>query len=207
MLNDHGWSALLVEMRAHGNSEGEQICFGMKEWMDVKAGVDYLTETSNYGELPIVVWGTSMGGATAINAIGEIEEIDGLISCSAFSSWPDIFQEYMEQGGVPAIFATFEAPFINLYLGFKIGFQYLDINPINEIKNLDGRPALLMHSTEDTQVPYANFERIMDAKTQEISVFTREGDYHFIIGEELMEHPEEDVEFSKTILEFLDKNF
>lgn len=207
MLNDHGWSALLVEMRAHGNSEGEQICFAMKEWMDVKAGVEYLKQSSTYGELPIVVWGTSMGGSTAINAMGEMDEIDGLISCSAFSSWPDIFKEYMQQSGVPGIFATLETPFINLYLGTKIGFQYLDISAVNEIKKLDGRPALLMHSTGDTQVPYANYERIMAAKKQEVSAFTREGDYHFITYDETFGHPEKDTEFCNTVFEFLDENF
>ena len=207
LLKNNGWSSCLVEMRAHGKSDGDMICFGMKEWMDIKAAVDYLKADDTYSKLPIVVWGTSMGASTAINSIGEIDEIDGLISCSAFSAWSDVFLEYMEMSGVPRFLAIMEKPFLNCYLGFKVGFSNMKINAKEEIKKLNGRPALLMHSLEDTQVPYENYERIMKAKKQEVATFVKEGDYHFILDEDLMDDPEKDPEFCNLVLSFLQKNF
>ena len=36
--------------------------------------------------VPIVIQGVSMGGAIAINAFGQLEDIDGLIAASAYSN-------------------------------------------------------------------------------------------------------------------------
>ena len=70
-----------------------------------------------------------MGGATAINSIGEIEEIDGLISLSAYSSWADVFCDNMVELGIPRLIANLEKPFVWLYLGFDYGFDKIGINP------------------------------------------------------------------------------
>lgn len=208
MLKDNGYASLLIEMRAHGNSDGNRICLGMDEYLDVKAGVKYLKSKPNYNDVPIVVWGTSMGGTTAINSIGEIPEIDGLISCSAYSSWSDVFCDHMFNMGIPKIITKIQKPFVKLYLGFTYGFNKLHINPLNEIQNLNGRPALIAHSKDDSQVPYASFERIIEkAEGENIQVFEREGDEHFICYEEYFNNPIEDKEFSLAILEFLNENF
>jgi len=82
-------------MRAHGESEGNMICLGYKEFLDTKAIVQYIKNDSTYRNVPVVVFGLSMGGVTAINSIGEIPEIDGLISLSAYSSWEEVFCELM----------------------------------------------------------------------------------------------------------------
>lgn len=206
MLSDNGYASLLIEMRGHGYSEGS-ISLGYKEYLDVKAGVEYIKNNEKYKNLPIIVWGTSMGGTVAINSIGEIQEIDGLISVSAFSSWPDVFYDNMKAMGIPTFFASLEKPFVTIYLGFKLGFNNLKINPKKEIKKSNGRPALLMHSTEDSQVPYANFERIAKVVNNDIGknikVFIREGDEHFICYDQYSSNPTEDVEFSTVVLNFL----
>lgn len=208
MLMDHGYSSLLIEMRAHGDSEGDRVSLGMDEYLDVKAGVEYIKSDARYENVPIIVWGTSMGGTTAINSIGEIGEIDGLISCSAYSSWQDVFCDNMVNMGMPRFVAEMEKPFVTLYLGFAYGFSKLTINPLSEIQKLNGRPAFIAHSKEDSQVPYASFERIIEkAKGQNVQEFVREGDEHFIIYEEYFEDPIEDKEFSTAVLEFLDSNF
>ena len=80
MMEKNGFSSLLIELRSHGESEGNKIGLGMLEYKDVEAGVNYIKSKEEYKDLPIIVFGVSMGGATAINSIGEIEEIDGLIS-------------------------------------------------------------------------------------------------------------------------------
>lgn len=207
MLADNGYSSLLVEMRAHGKSEGEKIYAGTREYLDAKAGVQYIKSKKEYENLPVILFSVSMGGATAINAIGEIPEIDGLISVSAFSSWPDTFCDNMELMGMPAFIAEIEKPFVKLYMGFEYGFGSLRINPRNEIKKLNGRPALLMHSTGDTQVPYKSLERLKKAAPGQFETFVREGDYHFICREEDFDKPWTDEEYSGAILSFLKKNF
>jgi hypothetical protein len=49
MFSDNGWDSMLIEMRARSLSEGNEIGFGMTEWRDVKAGVDYLSADPDEG--------------------------------------------------------------------------------------------------------------------------------------------------------------
>jgi fermentation-respiration switch protein FrsA (DUF1100 family) len=210
MLADNGWNSLLIEMRARSESEGEEIGLGMTEWLDVKAGVDYLIADDESKDLPIVAMGTSMGAGTVIIAAGELPEIDAVISISAFSSWSDMFVEYMSMAGVPKAISVLDKPFVNMYLGFHFGFDALKYSPFNGISKLGERPILMMHSTEDSQVPYSEFEKLLDEANKnqiDVSTFIREGDEHFICYEEYFDTPTQDLEFSKTVLDFLNTNF
>jgi uncharacterized protein len=206
MLADNGFSSLLIEMRSHGRSEGDKIYLGMKEYLDTKAGVEYIRSRDEYKDMPIIVFGVSMGGAVAINSIGEIPEIDGLISASAYSSWPDVFCDNMTNMGMPAFLTAAEKPFVWLYMGFEYGFGNLGINPMEEIKKLNGRPALFMHSKGDTQVPYKSFERLMKVAPESVATYVCDGDYHFICRQDF-KNPLSDVEYSTAILYFLKQNF
>lgn len=206
MLNDD-YSSLLIEMRAHGESEGDKIGLGMYEYLDVEAGVKYIQSKEEYKDLPIIVFGVSMGGAIAINSIGQIEDIDGLISLSAYSNWADVFCDNMVELGVPKWVAAIEKPFVWGYLCFEYGFDKISINPLNEIQKLDGRPALIMHSKEDSQVPFESYERLIENVGENVSSYVREGNYHFITYDGYSNKPWADKEYANSILNFLEENF
>lgn len=206
MLADNGWDSLLIEMRARGESGGDEIGLGMTEWLDVKAGVDFLSGDSAVKELPIVTMGTSMGGGTAIIAAGKLPEVDAVVSISAFSSWSDLFADHMAMSGIPRFIGVLDAPFVNMYLGFYFGFDALRYSPANGIAKLGERPILMMHSTGDTQVPFSEFETLLqEARKNDIDVRTliREGDEHFVCYDEYIDNPAQDAEFCSAILDFL----
>ena len=82
------------------------------------------------------------------------------------------------------------------------------MNPKNQIKKLKGRPALLMHSKEDSQVSYKNFERIMENAPEYVETLIIEGDEHLILStDEEFENPLLNEKYSKKILSFIKKNF
>lgn len=206
MLKKNGYGSILLEMRAHGESEGNLVCVGYKEYLDTKAVVDYIT--NRYKDVPIVVCGVSMGGATAINSMGEIKEIDGLISLSAYSSFEDNFYDIMLKMGAPKAYAVIQRPFIKLYTMLRYGLKSANITPKNEIKKIGNRPALIIHSTQDSQVPYSNFERIMKEAPKHVETWVKEGDHHFILdNDDYFLSPEKDKEYSQHILKFLNDNF
>lgn len=210
MLSDNGWDSLLIEMRARSESEGDEIGLGMTEWLDVKAGTDFLLADGEVKDLPIVAMGTSMGAGTVITAAGEVPEIDAVISISAFSSWSNMFAEYMAMAGIPKAIAILDIPFVNMYMGFHFGFDALKYSPANGIAKLGERPILMMHSTEDSQVPYSEFERLLEAASAnniDVTTFIREGDEHFVCYEQYFDNPTQDTEFSQAILNFLYVNF
>lgn len=210
LFADNGWDCLLIEMRARSESEGDEIGLGMTEWRDVKAGVDFLCADPAVAQLPIVAMGTSMGGGTVIIAAGEIPRIDAVITASAFSSWGNLFADNMQLMGIPKFIGIMEIPFVNLYNGFHYGFDALRYSPIKEIKKLGNRPILMMHSTEDTQVPYSEFQQLLNAANRsniDVTTFIREGDEHFICYEQYVSDPAQDVPFSNVVLDFLKDKF
>lgn len=210
MLEDAGWDSLLIEMRARGESEGDEIGLGMTEWRDVEAGVQLLNEDPEVADLPIVAMGTSMGGSTVINSAAEIEEIDGVISLSGFASFKDMFMKGMEEAGVPGFIAMLDQPFFDLYLGIHFGFDSLKHTPVHAVTQLGDRPLLLAHSRDDSQVPWSQYEKLRDAAEgagANLTTFERDGDLHFICPEDQIHEPESDPEFAALITGFLENHF
>ena len=68
----------------------------------------------------------------------------------------------------------------------------------------------MMHSTRDTQVPYSEFQKLLDRAGKNninATTFIREGDEHFVCYEQFFGTPANDAEFSRAIIDFLDVNF
>lgn len=204
LFKENGYASVLVDTRAHGSSGGDVICLGYKEHLDVRAVVEWIEAQAAYRDVPIVAFGLSMGGSSAIIASGKIAAIDGLISLSAYSSWQDVFYEGMA-AQAPALLAGMVKPFSVLAASLKFGVNGWRLSPRNEIARLGKRPALLMHSRGDSQVPFASFERLRQSAPAQVETFVRPGDRHF-----LTEHftaPEQDPEYAQTLLRFLERHF
>lgn len=60
---------LLVDARAHGQSEGKFIGFGCKDRYDALKWIDWMIKKAGNG-IRIVLMGNSMGGATVLMASG-----------------------------------------------------------------------------------------------------------------------------------------
>jgi uncharacterized protein len=204
MLLDEGYASILLEMRAHGESDGDVIALGFHEYRDTQAVVDYVQDNPRYMETPIVVYGLSMGGAVAVNAVGQIPEIDALISLSAYSSWDDVFLDNM---GASGLLAMVQRPFVRLYTTLKYGWASRTMNPKDQIRKLGDRPALLIHSRGDSQIPYANLERLTARAPAHVDIWVREGDLHLIVQDDLFLTPYADTEYAARILGFLDLHF
>jgi uncharacterized protein len=204
MLRDHGFASLLLEMRAHGESEGERIGLGFEEVLDVEAAVAHLRADRAYADVPIVLFGLSLGAATAINATGAIPEVAGVVSLSAFSSWSDVFVASM---GAPPLWAWLQRPFVDLYTGVAYGFDRRHLTPKRQIRELGDRPALLVHARDDTQVPFDSFERIVAQAPPHVETWVREGGEHFIVAADSFTAPEEDAAYVARVMGFLNRHF
>lgn len=83
--------------------------------------------------------------------------------------------------GLPEPLASLQRLSVRLYATIKSGVGSRDIPPKNQIKNLGERPALIMHSTGDSQVPYPSFERIVANAPAHVETWVRDGDLHFTV--------------------------
>jgi alpha-beta hydrolase superfamily lysophospholipase len=72
-LAARGWNAAAIDLRGHGESEGEHTTFGGHEWDDLHAWIDVLAARVGPG-MTLAVWGRSMGAAVALRAAAEDKE-------------------------------------------------------------------------------------------------------------------------------------
>lgn len=200
MFYDAGYASILLEVRGHAPSEGNRICAGYQETRDVQAVTDYIKHNPELRETPIVVMGISMGGAIAINSIGNNDDIDALVSISAYSAFEDVFVELMD-GQIPALFTWCIKPFVRLTALVKFGANPWTMRPKSAITRLHGRPALLMHTTKDLDVPYANFERIMAKAPDNTLTLVRDVDEHFFTPDFFA--PQTDTLYCNALMDFI----
>ena len=69
-LANRGWNAAAIDLRGHGQSEGEHTSFGGRESDDLHAWIAVLAARVGPG-MTLAVWGRSMGAAVALRAAAE----------------------------------------------------------------------------------------------------------------------------------------
>ena len=155
-----GHNLLLIYQRAHGESEGETISFGILERYDIIDWLNYLTERFGDGA-EIILIGTSMGAASVIMA-AELELPDTvkcIIADSPYSSPKDVILKSVREMGYPAALVY---PFIRLGARMFGEFALESAAPITAIKNAK-RPIFIAHGEEDSIVPVEMAHRIAEA--------------------------------------------
>lgn len=206
LMQENGYASILVEVRGHGYSGGNKIALGYEEVKDIKAVVAYIKNEEKYKDVPIILQGVSMGGAVAINAFGQINEIDGLIAMSAYSSFEDVIIDQMENYGVPEFVQIVEKPLIRSALKMIFGRDLVEkMKPIEQIQNAKGRPVLLIACSGDTGVPAVNTQRLNEVNPN-TEIWIRDSWEHFIVQNCDFENVAQDEEYCNRILRFLKNN-
>ena len=95
-----GYNALAVDQRAHRESEGRTITFGVKERFDA---VDWAYWAAERFDCPIILSGISMGAATVLMASNQKlpENVVGIIADCPYSSPKAIIEKVARQRGLP----------------------------------------------------------------------------------------------------------
>lgn len=203
LFYDKGIATFLPDVRGHGNSDGDRICVAYQETRDIDAVIDYIETRPELADKPIILVGLSMGGGIAINTMAENPRVSAIVSLSAFSSLEDWLTLYMEQSGLPHFIAVAMKPFIQLDASLKYGVNAWSISPKNAIKSLNGRPALLMHTTEDSNVPFACFTKIMGNAPEGVETLVRAMDEHFVCTDLLA--PQNDSLYMNVLMPFIER--
>ena len=155
-----GASLLLIDARAHGESEGRSIGMGWPERLDV---VDWIAELNRrYNHPGIALFGVSMGGATVLNAAGEAlpENVKCVVSDCAYVSLKDEFLHQLR--------SFYHLPGAFLYLSDPVCRLLALYSPL---RDGDGcaqlerckRPVLLIHGGADDFVPPEMLDRAWNA--------------------------------------------
>lgn len=199
----HDIAAIMPDLRGHGKSDGKRICIAYEETADIKAITEYIKTQAKYKDLPVIIMGVSMGGGVALRSIGENNDIDAVISLSAFSSFEDFISANRE-AFLPFIPATEIDNVTAEAVRRMFGKDSRTNSPIYALRGLNNRPLLLMHSRKDSQVPFGCYEKILSEAnkyTTDIDTLVVEGDEHFICKDFTM--PSADKQYLDKIMSFI----
>jgi fermentation-respiration switch protein FrsA (DUF1100 family) len=155
-----GRSALLVDQRASGESDGHVITFGINERKDCLKWIDFLIE--KFGkDIKIMLGGVSMGGATVLMAAGEDlpDNVVCVLGDCAYSSAKEIIQKIVQDMHLNA---TLVYPFIKLGAKLFGHFNLEEASPLQAMTTCK-IPVILFHGDEDAFVPYEMSEKIYAA--------------------------------------------
>lgn len=141
---DHNWSVFAFDGTGTGGSTGRGIVGLQQMVLDVLAAIDYL-ETEERSQLPLVLYGHSMGGYAVIVAAGESEAVEAVVSISGFDSPMGLMLQMGRQriGEV----ATVGYPFLYLHNWLTFG-PYTDRSAAEVIDQSDAA-FLIVYGAED----------------------------------------------------------
>ena len=148
-LWERGFTLLMFDFRAYGQSEGRRCTVGHHETQDLRGAVDYLAARPETAGLPVGVFGFSMGGATAILAAADDDRIQSVVTHGAFATLDRaVAQRCRHHFGLFAPLVKWMTKQITLKMGW-ITLEGAAISPIEAVARLTPRPLLLLHGEQD----------------------------------------------------------
>jgi uncharacterized protein len=184
-----GFKAIAYDSRANGESDGENCTYGYFEKEDLQVIV------SSVKDYPIILMGTSMGAAVALQALEfQAAENDsrvlGIMAAESFSDLRTVVRDRAPN------FLSDE--FLNK--GFKIaeaksGFVADEVNPVKAAKGIRAS-VLLIHGAEDRDTRPEHSQRIFEALNSPKQIILVAGKRHneSLDGEEVWDAIEKWVE-------------
>ena len=170
-----GYNILLIDLRAHGKSEGKYIGMGWKDKDDLLLWINKLcTENKN---CRIILYGVSMGAATVMMVSGENlkNNVKVIIEDCGYSSIKDEYESILKYyNPVISKFVMFS---VNLVTKIKLGYSIKEASCIKQVQK-SNIPILFIHGESDTFVPYNMLEKIYNAKKEPKEILTVKGAGH-----------------------------
>lgn len=192
----HGYGVLMLDLRAHGVSEGEQITFGLKETWDIDAAYEYLLKRPEVDPEKIGVQGLSMGGDVVILAAAKNSGIKAVVAESAFATLKDAIPMAVAQTGLPV---SLVGSLIQGFAEREGGFKASDVSVVSHINAISPRPVFLLQGGQDTVVPADSGQRLYDAAGETRILWFEPKVGHASFVDELPE------EFEKRVVAFYDR--
>jgi uncharacterized protein len=94
-LSENGINSILPDMRAHGESSGQYCTYGFYEKKDISKLIDFFRSKKD-SNMIYGIWGSSLGGAIALQSLEYDKRIKFGIIESTFTSLKEIVRDYMK---------------------------------------------------------------------------------------------------------------
>ena len=145
-----GRSALVVDQRCAGKSEGKTITFGINERKDCLSWLEFMLE--HFGpDVKIILTGISMGAATVVMAGGEElpPNVIGILADCGYSTPKEIMEKVIREMGLPP---KLSYPFVKLAARIFGRFDLEETSPMEALNRVKV-PVIFFHGEDDGFVP------------------------------------------------------
>jgi pimeloyl-ACP methyl ester carboxylesterase len=146
-----GLDVVAYDSRRHGASDGDVCTYGYYEKMDLRRVI----ETLQPG--PIVLFGTSLGAAVALQEAAGDPRVSGVIAVEVFSDLRTIARErapfFLSEAAIREAFRLAEE---------QGRFEVDQVSPVAAARSIKV-PVLLIHGSEDRDTPPAHSQRVLAA--------------------------------------------
>ena len=152
-----GYNALVIDQRAHGESEGTTISFGIQERLDCQRWAHYAAK--RFGpDIPLILSGLSMGAATVLMAseLDLPESVCAIIADSPYSTPKAILEKVCQDRRYPLFICR---PMISL-AAFLFGRFNIHACTAKDAVRHAKVPILLIHGEDDRLVPWTMSQEI-----------------------------------------------
>jgi len=192
-----GYSVVMMDQRAHGESGGAMATYGWLERNDTRAVVDALVASEHPAH--IFALGESMGAGIALQSAGADTRIEAAVAEAPFASLREASYDYVGLQEYPLLGKTIFAPgaWMMLYRGGKLaGFPAAGVSPEQSVAARNF-PLLLICDEADTTLPCRHAKKIYAAARGPKSLWMVPGAFHTAAFGFAPE------EFERRVLEFL----
>jgi uncharacterized protein len=185
-LHRAGYSVLLFDLSAHGESDGERVGFGLTEAEDVRAAVDFL-RAARPGE-PVAVLGFSLGGAACVLGSPPLP-VDAMVLEAVY---PDIETAVgnrlrMRLGRLGAALS----PLLTWQLQPRWGIDPHALRPVDAIRRVHA-PLLVIGGANDPRTTSSDTDRLFAAAAAPKQLWIVPGaaheDFHRVAPAEYEQH-------------------
>lgn len=145
-----GYGALLYDSRNHGNSGPSRVTLGYNERLDAEAAVKFLSEEVRSTD-KIVLFGISMGSASALLAAAETPQVSAVIADSPFLSFKETTDHHVNLFlGFPSFPLANEVRF---FIEQRADFDGSKLDSLDAVKRIGDRPILFISAANDRRMP------------------------------------------------------
>jgi uncharacterized protein len=198
-LLTNGYSVVMMDSRAHGQSGGAMATYGWKERDDTRQIVDALCGNGSVHHLYAL--GVSMGAAIALQSAAVEPRIDAVVAEDPFENLREVTYDYAGFEFSPLLGKTlFRLASIAALHGVKKDGSF-DPNDVSPKKAVGARafPVLLICGTGDHRIPCRHAEAIYQAAIGPKELWIVPGAAH---ASALGHAPQE---YQKRVIEFFEK--
>ena len=142
-LHRAGYSVLLIDFQATGETKGDRITFGWKESRDAIAAVRFIRNAEPASRVAVI--GSSLGGVSTLLATPPLK-LDALILEAVYPTIEIATTNRLENYFGPL--GRFAAPLLLKQLHMRLGISANDLRPIDHITNVDC-PVFIMSGEKD----------------------------------------------------------